>query len=163
LAKSKYEIWLSWQNQKEKLRLPVLPSRFEFRNTANNTNIDLANIGEFTKIQAPSADIINLASFFPKEGGSIVEYNDFPEPWECINTIKRWKLSKKPIRLIVTGTPINYAVSIDSFNYVEGDKDVGDIDFQLTLKEFIFVTPKRIEIKQEKKKASSPYFHQKLL
>ncbi|WP_404407742.1 LysM peptidoglycan-binding domain-containing protein [Jeotgalibacillus malaysiensis] len=153
MAKSKYEVWLSWQNQKEKLRLPVLPSRIQINNTAKNTSIDLADFGEFTKIQAASADVINFASFFPASGGSIVEYDNPPSPWECVETINRWKKSGRPIRLIVTGTPINYAVSIESFNIVEGDKDIGDIDFDISLKEYIFVTPKRIEIKQNKPKA----------
>jgi hypothetical protein len=59
---------------------------------------------------------------------------------EYVETIKRWRQRRVPIRFIITksGKPVvNMPVTIDSFTYSE-DKS-GDIKYTLDLKEFTFV------------------------
>lgn len=155
MAKSVYEIWLSWQNNKEKFRLPVLPSTFEISNSARNASIDIAKLGEVTDILDPASDIISFSSFFPAQYSPLCEYPNPPRPWELRDTIRRWMRSGKPIRLIVTGTPINYAVSIEDFSHKEGDMDIGDLYFSLSLKEYRFTSSRRVEIKQNQVKSTS--------
>ncbi|MDY3359019.1 MAG: LysM peptidoglycan-binding domain-containing protein, partial [Clostridium celatum] len=49
-----------------------------------------------------------------------------------------WKGSGKPIRVIVTETPINYAMAIERITYSEVD-GTGDVYFILELKEYKFI------------------------
>ena len=52
--------------------------------------------------------------------------------------LKRWKESGRPMRLIVTQSPINYAMAIESLTYREED-GTGDVYFSLELKEYKFI------------------------
>lgn len=56
--------------------------------------------------------------------------------------IKRWKESRRPIRLIITETNINLAMLVKNFNYgVEDGSD--NVNFTLELVEYVFLeTPK---------------------
>ena len=55
--------------------------------------------------------------------------------------------SRRPIRLTITGTPINYAVTVRSFNYEpERAGNPGDIYFDLALNEYVFVTTNTVQV-----------------
>ena len=43
-----YQIWLTWNAEKEKMRLPVLPEKFNVKNGSNNRSVDLTGLGEVT-------------------------------------------------------------------------------------------------------------------
>lgn len=156
LTKSKYEIWLSTNDNKERLRLPVLPESLSVSVGSKNESVDIAKLGEVTIIQDPSAKIFSFSSFFPAHKTPLVEYSKLPKPWDPIKKIEKWQKSKKPLRLLVTKTKINFPVSIDSFEYKEEGGAVGDINYDLTLKEFKFVTIRKIKVKTPKKKKKRP-------
>ena len=44
------EIWLSWQNNAERLRLPILPSSFEVEVGNLNTRVNINEIGNINLI-----------------------------------------------------------------------------------------------------------------
>lgn len=81
---------------------------------------------------------MTIESFFPNQQYSFCLYNDFPQPYDCIKMLLKWKDSGKPIRVIVTETPINYAMAIESITYSEID-GTGDVYFILELKEYKFI------------------------
>lgn len=148
MAKSVYEFWLSFGNGAEKLRLPVLPPVLDISNTSKNDTIDISKLGELTIIQDPTAKEFSFSSFFPLHESSLTEYTGFPEPWKCIEMIERWKNSGKPMRFVVTGTPINFPVTVENFPHREGESGVGDIDYTLVFKEFKFNTVRKISLKK---------------
>mgnify|MGYP007102528158 FL=1 len=41
-----YQIWLTWNAEKEKMRLPVLPEKFDVKNGSNNRSVDLTSLGD---------------------------------------------------------------------------------------------------------------------
>lgn len=132
------EIWLSWQNNTERLRLPVLPPSFEVSVGNLNTRININEIGNINLIGKSDLKTITLESFFPNQNYYFCEYSDFPKPYECVEMIENWRLSGKPIRLIITDTPINLAMAIEKFTY--GEKDgTGDVYYSLELAEYVFV------------------------
>ncbi len=149
MAKSVYEFWLSFGNGAERLRLPVLPPVLEISNPSQNDSISISKLGELTIIQDPMSKEFSFSSFFPKYESSLTEYNGFPSPWECIEMIERWKNSGKPMRFVVTGTPINFPVTIENFLYREGDSGIGDIDYTIVFKEFKFNAVRKISLKKE--------------
>ena len=57
----------------------------------------------------------------------------------------------------MTGTKINFTCSIENFSHREGEKDIGDRDFDLTLKEYQTASPRKIKQKEnEEKRPSKP-------
>lgn len=129
------EWWLSNQKGNLELRLPVLPSNFEVVVGSKNTRVNINKIGDINLIGRSGLREMSLESFFPAQDYYFVEYADFPEPYKCVELIDSWRLAVKPIRVIVTETPINMLFAIDSFSYREQD-GTGDIYYTLELSEY---------------------------
>ncbi len=144
------EIWLSWQNNKERLRLPILPPNFEVTVGNLNTRVNINEIGNINLIGKSDLKEITIETFFPAQNYYFCEYTGFPKPYECVEMIEGWRTSGKPIRLIITDTPINLAMAIEEFKFGERD-GTGDVYFSLELAEYIFLNAKK-ETKQKEYK-----------
>lgn len=141
------EIWLSWQNQKEKFQLPVLPSSFEVGVGNINKRVNISEIGDINLIGKSGLKEMTIESFFPAQIYSFLETSDILKTYEYIEMIERWRTTGKPIRLIITDTPINLAMAIENFSY--GEKDgTGDVYFSLQLAEYKFLNVKSEEAKE---------------
>lgn len=135
------EFWLSFNNGAERLRLPVNPETISVSSPFGHEDVNIAQLGEYTVIGERGLKEFSFSSFFPRDyNPTYCEYNNFPAPWTIVDTLERWRDSRKPMRLVVTGSPINYPVTIRSFSY-EPDRagNPGDIYFDLSFKEFRFI------------------------
>ena len=132
------DFYLSFNNNEERLRLPVIPSSFEVNIPHLNTTVNINQLGEFNLIGKTGLMSMTIESFFPNQQYSFCLYRDFQKPYEYIKQLLKWKESGRPIRVIVTGTPINYAMAIESLTYSEVD-GTGDVYFSLELKEYKFI------------------------
>lgn len=132
------DYYLSFNNNEERLRLPVIPSSFEVLIPHQNTTVNITNLGEINLIGKTGLATMTIESFFPKQQYSFCLYKDFPQPYECIKMLLKWKESGKPIRVIVTETLINYAMAIESISYSERD-GTGDVYFTIEMKEYKFI------------------------
>ena len=47
----KYQMWLTYNAEKEKIQLPVLPLSFQVKNGSNNDSVKIAELGEITIMQ----------------------------------------------------------------------------------------------------------------
>ena len=144
------EIWLSWQNNAERLRLPVLPPSFGVEVGNLNTRVNINEIGNINLIGKSDLKEITIETFFPAQNYYFCEYTGFPKPYECVDMIESWRLSGKPIRLIITETPINLALAIDNFTFGERD-GTGDVYFTLDLAEYVFLETKTVAKQREYK------------
>lgn len=142
------EFWLSWQSNKERLRLPVLPSSFEVGVGNNNSQININELGTINLIGKSGLQTINISSFFPAQEYAFCEYTGFPKPYTAVEMIENWRKSGKPIRLIITGTPINLALAIESFSYGERDGS-GDVYYSLSLTQYVFTKVKTVAKQRE--------------
>lgn len=133
-----YKMYLTFNNETEKLRLPVLPEVIEITSGSKNESVDIVGLGEITIFQDQPAMQISFDSYFPTESLS---------PQGRIDTLLRWKKAKKPIHLIVTGTMINMFCSIENLAYREKGGDVGTIYYSLALKEYREVKVKSITMR----------------
>lgn len=144
------EFWLSFNSGAEKLRLPVNPPTLSINSPFGNTDISISHFGEYTVIGERSAVDLSFDSFFPREyNASYCEYADFPTPSECVRTIERWRNARKPLRLVVTGTDVNFPITIRDFSYeVQRAGSPGDVYYSISLKEYRFLdtsaTPKDV-------------------
>lgn len=137
------DYYLSFNNNEERLRLPVIPSSFEVSIPHQNTTVNITNLGEINLIGKTGLATMIIESFFPNQQYSFCLHKDFPHPYDCIKMLLKWKDSGKPIRVIVTETPINYAMAIESITYSEID-GTGDVYFVLELKEYKFIKATRV-------------------
>ncbi|BDG48770.1 LysM peptidoglycan-binding domain-containing protein [Parageobacillus sp. KH3-4] len=144
MSKSVYEFWFAWPDG-TKSRLPVLPSELNISNGSQNESVNIAGLGEVTIIQDPAAKTISFSSIFPARYSSICEFRNFSKPWDYVNKINKFKNNEKPSRFLITGTPINIYVTIEEFVYREGEGDIGDIYYDIQLKEFRFVTVRKVD------------------
>lgn len=134
------EFWLSYDNGRERLRLPVNPETITISSPFNHTDVAVTQLGEVSIFGDRGLKEFSFNSFFPYQyNPSYCEYSGFKDRWLMVETLERWRDFKKPIRLTVAGTRINYAVTIRDFNYeAERAGHVGDIIYSLTLKEYRF-------------------------
>ena len=133
------DYYLSFNNNEERIRLPVIPSSFEVSIPHQNTTVNITNLGEINLIGKTGLMSMTIESFFPDQQYSFCLYSGFLKPYEYVKQLLKWKDSGKPIRVIVTGTPINYAMAIESLTYSEVD-GTGDVYFSLELKEYKFIS-----------------------
>lgn len=143
---------LSFDNGRERLWLPVNPPSIKISDTHGYQDVEAAQLGEYTVIGNRKQSEFTFSSFFPRDyNPAYCAYTPLPNPWDCVNTIKRWLRSGSPIRLAITGTPINYAVTIRSFDYEpERGGSPGDIYFDITLREYTFVSYRTLSFEPNK-------------
>lgn len=109
-------------------------------------DVEITQLGEYTIIGGAKLPEFSFSSFFPRDyNPSYCEYKNLPNPWDAVNYIGDWMKSGRPIRMTITGTPINKAVTIREFSYeAERAGHVGDIFYDITLKEYTFVEFRRL-------------------
>ena len=150
------EVWLSWQNNKEKFQLPVLPGSFEVGVGNINKRVNINEIGEINLIGKSGLKEMTIESFFPNHEYDFLVTSDIMKPYEYVEMIEGWRTSQKPIRVIITGTPINLPMAIENFSYKEQD-GTGDVYFSLELAEYVFLNVKKKKKQKEyKQKTKRP-------
>jgi nucleoid-associated protein YgaU len=142
---------LSFNNGEERLQLPVNPSEIIVRSGYAWQTVSLARFGDYKIPSGHTMSQITLSSFFPAEYAPYCEYEDILSPIEYVSKIAKWKESRKPIRLVVTGTWVNYAMTIDRFDFGEKAGAPGDIYYTLDLSEYRFISVKKIDLTQSTK------------
>lgn len=148
------EFWLSYNNYAEKLQLPVNPSEFKLKVGNNNETVNIVDLGELNRIGGEKLSEIELASFFPAQYAPYCSTRNIPDPYDAVKVIEQWRKAKKPIRLIVTDTPINLSCAIEDFEY--GEKGgTRDVYYTLSLKEYRFVTVSQVVTATAQKTAAT--------
>lgn len=149
----KYEMWLTYNAEKEKIQLPVLPSSFEVKNGSQNDSVNLTNLGEITIMQSRSALEFRFSSFFPAAKFPGLQVSTLTKPLTLIQKINTWKASKTPIHFIVTACGIDIYVTIEDFNYSEQGGDVGTYQYSMTLKEYREISVRQVNTDIENQSA----------
>ncbi|WP_018752170.1 LysM peptidoglycan-binding domain-containing protein [Paenibacillus sanguinis] len=141
------EFWLSYNNNAERLQLPVNPEEITIGNSSQTEVVNVSGIGEVAIINDPVLKTFDFSSQFPSSWGPYCAYKDIPDPKAAAATISRWKATGKPIRFLVTETTWNFAVTIEDYTYREVAGDVGTIYFDLSLREYKFIKIRKLETK----------------
>lgn len=149
------EFWLKKSNS-DKIMLPVNPESFAFTEKHNNTSVNVNSIGEVNLLGKRDLKTGTISSHFPKRDRNYANNSGRQAPYTYINKLLSWKSSGKPVQLIITGTKINFQVTIETLKYGEQD-GTGDVYYDLTLKEYRAVEIKKTKLKKTTtKKKSKP-------
>lgn len=134
------KFFLSYNNGAEVMQLPVNPAEIRVSSSYNWNVVNISQLGEYSIPGGHQLTKITLSSFFPRDyNSSYCEYQNIDPPLEYVNKISRWKELKNPIRLLVTNTWVNYAMTITRFDFWEQAGSPGDIYFELELQEYQFI------------------------
>ncbi|MGF9711619.1 LysM peptidoglycan-binding domain-containing protein [Paenibacillus naphthalenovorans] len=151
---STLQFHLSFNNGAERLQLPVNPESIRITTSQGYEDVEVTQLGEYTVIGDEKLREFTFSSFFPREyHPSYCEYAGFRPPWEIVRMVESWMTSGRPMRFTLTGqiygdnfTEIfNTPATIRNFSYEERGGAVGDIYYDLTLKEYRFIEFQRIK------------------
>jgi len=136
------EFWLTNERNTERVRLPVNPATITVSSPFEYNDVTIANFGEATIFGDRGLKEFSFETFFPARYNPVYcSYKGFKAPYTYVQIIEKWRDSKLPIRLIVTGTKINYLVTIRDFSYeVERAGNPGDIYFSISFKQFRWIS-----------------------
>ena len=132
------DIYIKWNDDKESLRLPVLPSSFELAGTQNNTSVNIHNLGELNLKGKRNLYTISFDSFFPCQHYEFCRCK--PKSIESyIKTLRTLFENNTTVHLIITESEVNMFCTIDSFNHGMSEK-VQDVSYSLSFVEYRSVT-----------------------
>ena len=142
----KYRIWLTYNAEKEKIQLPVLPESFQTKNGSSNDSVDISGLGEITIMQSRPALQFSFSSFFPAAKFPGLQVSSITKPLTLIQKINTWKASKKPIHFIATACGVDLYCTIEQFDYSEEGGDPGTYQYSIALKEYREIAVRQVKV-----------------
>lgn len=126
-----------------RLTLSMLPEKVKRKGDAQFQTYDIINIGE---VKIPKGT--NLLTFSwngtlpgrSRRSASYVKSHYWHSPEEIQNIWEKWRANGTKIRLMVTETPINYDVQLDSYT-AEATGGNGDYEYSIS-----FIEAKPVEV-----------------
>ena len=129
------EFWIS--KGEDRLRLPVNPPSMGISRGYIHKDVNVMALGGISFPQGKDLAKYSIASFFPEHyNPTYCEYVDFPTPFDCVAKLTAWMELGEPVRLTVTGTPINSLVTIRGFDTTPWEHGDNDITYSLNLVEY---------------------------
>lgn len=146
-----YGIWLSYNNQEQGFPIPILPASLEVTENGQGTTYDISGSGEINVIQNRKLSEISFKSIFPAQATPLVTSSTLLPPFHYVEMIQGWMDTKRPIRFVYIGSTmkINMAMSIEKFNWQEVAGAVGDIEYALSLKKYVFYAATRVDLQKQ--------------
>ena len=146
---SKDEIWLTFNNEAEKIHFPVNPEKFTITCNGKTDSVDIVGLGEILIKQDRPAMEITWKCFLPSSYFPGMNFKEIYDPYWVANRINGWKDREGVCHLVVTNTPINLYVLVTKYKLWEVGGDVGTVYYDITLKEWRNTAPRQIEVVQE--------------
>ncbi len=136
MTSNAYQIWLTYDGEKEKFQFPVHPEQINLKQGSSNESVDIVGLGEVTIMQEKPEAEVSWSSFFPSIPFSGIQVGTLLWPEQIKVQLKTWMGSKKPCHLIITGTKINMFCTIEQFDCNERGGAIGELNYDITLKEY---------------------------
>lgn len=116
------------------MRFPILPAEYKVQGSREIETVNINAIGESDLSGMRGLRTVSFSSFFPKRyNPSYCEFRGIKNPQRYVKQIEQM-MNGGIVKLIITGTAINFPCRISSFEWGEDD-GTGDIRFSITLKE----------------------------
>lgn len=121
------------QETNRRFRFPVLPKEIKVSYGATFYNYSIINVGEVKLPSGQQLDSVYWDGMFPGKARQYDPYiKEWQEPKSCHNRILNYKNQGKKLRLLITETPINIDVYIESYNE-SFSGGYGDCNYTLNL------------------------------
>lgn len=132
----KTDIYIQETDGTREIRIPWLPDKVVYDgNGSKRITVDILDQGEVDIPNGSSLKFISWTSYFPGEGHKSLPFlrGYWQDPKKLQNLLDKWKDNSTPLKVIMTGTPINHDVYVDDFKG-EYSGSYGDYGYQLVLK-----------------------------
>lgn len=151
-----YEIWLTYNSNKKRLQIPVLPEKIEISYPEKNDTVYVYGVGEVTIKKHPGAFVMKWSGFFPAAECQGCISNP-KKPKECLDFLKKVMKIEKPAKIVYTGGAcrLSSQCTID-FEASEEGGDLGTIHYSITITEYKKTSIRKLKVKKKngsKKKA----------
>lgn len=142
----------------EQILLPVTPSELITNVEGESEKVDLVNIGEGSILKDIGLRRISFTVLLPAVQYSFVQTEGvFQPPIFFLNQFRQYKMSKKPVSLIVfrklaDGTELfsgNIDVSFEKYTVLERGGEQGDFWVEINLKEYRKITSETYKMEQK--------------
>lgn len=142
----------------EQILLPVTPSELITNVEGESEKVDLVDIGEGSILKDIGLRRISFTVLLPAVQYSFVQTEGvFQPPIFFLNQFRQYKMSKKPISLIVfrklaDGTELfsgNIDVSFEKYTVLERGGEQGDFWVEINLKEYRKITSETYKMEQK--------------
>lgn len=151
----KYEIWITYNSNKKRLQIPVLPEKIEVSYPEKNDTVYVYGVGEVTIKKHTGAFVMKWSSFFPK-GKCQGSISNPKSPKDCIDFLKAVMELETAAKIVFTGGPMRVSsLCTIKFDCEEVAGDTGTVNYSITITEYKKTTVKKLKIKKKngKKKA----------
>ena len=115
------------------MRFPVLPGEYKVQGSRGIETVNINAVGETDLGGMRGLRTVSFSSFFPKRYNPSYCFRGIKNPQRYVKQIEQM-MNGGIVKLIITGTAINFPCRISSFEWGEDD-GTGDIRFSITLKE----------------------------
>lgn len=144
--KETYYVKMSFNNNEESFQFPVNPASVEVSEAGQGKTYNVPGIGEINVIGSKSLSEISFSGLFPATRYPFVTVDELLQPVEYIKLINKWMRTKHPVRFILSSDTyeINTPASIESFTWNEMAGGIGDIEYSIKLKQYIFYRARKL-------------------
>lgn len=130
------DIYIKETSGSRELRIPWLPDTIKFaRNKTRMSEYNIMNLGPVDIPQGRNLQLFSWASYFPGEGHKDLPFlrGKWQDPKKIQTMLSEWSEYGTPLRLIITGTPINHDVYLYDYN-VDYESGYGDYKYDIEFK-----------------------------
>ena len=130
------DIYIKETEGNRELRIPWLPDKVSYDGKGTRmAQFEIIDVGEVEVPTGSELEEISWSSTFPGAGHKDLPFirGKWQNPKKIQNLIDDWRIKGTPLRVIMTGTPINHDVYIAD-NVGEYDSGYGDYKYDITLK-----------------------------
>ena len=132
------DIFISSENRKEVLQLPIIPEELSVKFPHNNQTFSTISVGDIKLIGMPGLKTIEgLTGWFPMREYSFAKSSLMGT--EAKEFFVNWKRKRRPIRVIIINNAgyefHNELYAIDEFTF--GFDRAGDMTYSLALEQFV--------------------------
>lgn len=128
----------------EQLSMPVTPEQWRVELGRSVEQLDMAQVGQ---VNLPGLEaLFNEQNTFllPSSGRNYTDVWYSGSPYVFVELLVKWSRAGEPLRLIVTGTPVNVPVLLGPVRYGEQD-GTGDVYVTLTFRQYRELTAVTVE------------------
>jgi hypothetical protein len=141
-----YQIWLTYNSNKKRLQIPVLPEKVEISYPDKDDSTYVYGVGEVIIAKHPGAVQIKFSSIFP-DGPCQGSISNPKDPKEAREFMENMMNRTAPGKFIITAGPcsVNIACRI-SFECYEIGGDVGTLYYTLTVTEYKKTSVRKLKV-----------------
>lgn len=124
------------EDKSKRIELPVAPASFNVSFPHNNVVVNITSLGDANLPGKKGLRELTLSSFFPNQDYGFLLCARKNNPYDYVDWLIKRKNAGTIMRVIITGTDINFKCLIEKLEYGEDDAS-GDVNFTIELKEYV--------------------------